>query len=114
MAENNIVITSDSTCDLGEKLISERGIKIMPLTVILGADSFKDGINIEPEDIFSYFDRTGELPKTGAPSVSDYENFFAEFVDVEKQSFISTYLPKRRVRTGLHRRRRKNSAIKCT
>ena len=107
MAENNIVITSDSTCDLGEKLISERGIKIMPLTVILGADSFKDGINIEPEDIFSYFDRTGELPKTGAPSVSDYENFFAE-------SFISTYLPKRRVRTGLHRRRRTNSAIKCT
>ena len=84
MAENNIVITSDSTCDLGEKLISERGIKIMPLTVILGADSFKDGINIEPEDIFSYFDRTGELPKTGAPSVSDYENFFAEFVDAGK------------------------------
>ena len=84
MAENNIVITSDSTCDLGEKLISERGIKIMPLTVILGADSFKDGINIVPDDIFAYFEKTGELPKTGAPSVSDYENFFAEFVAAGK------------------------------
>lgn len=74
--ETNIVITSDSTCDLGEKLISERGIGIQPLTVILGSDSYKDGIDIVPEDIFRYFEKTGELPKTAAPSVSDYENFF--------------------------------------
>ena len=82
--ETNIVITSDSTCDLGEKLISERGIGIQPLTVILGSDSYKDGIDIVPDDIFRYFEKTGELPKTAAPSVSDYENFFVRYVDEGK------------------------------
>ncbi len=81
MADNKIMITSDSTCDLGKELIEKRGVTILPLTVILGSESYKDGINIVPEDIFAYFDRTGELPKTAAPSVSDYENFFRRFVD---------------------------------
>ena len=44
--KEDIIITSDSTCDLGDALVSERGIQIMPLTVILGSESFKDGINI--------------------------------------------------------------------
>lgn len=81
MADNKIMITSDSTCDLGKELTEKRGVTILPLTVILGSESYKDGINIVPEDIFAYFDRTGELPKTAAPSVSDYENFFRRFVD---------------------------------
>ena len=84
MGTSDIVISSDSTCDLGEKLISERGIRIMPLTVMLGADSHRDGIDIVPEDIFAYFDKTGELPKTAAPSVEEYENFFAPFVQAGK------------------------------
>ena len=78
--KEDIIITSDSTCDLGDALVSERGIQIMPLTVILGSESFKDGINISPQNIFDYFDKTGELPKTAAPSVADYESFFAGFV----------------------------------
>lgn len=81
MADNKIMITSDSTCDLGKELTEKRGVTILPLTVILGSESYKDGINIVPEDIFAYFDRTGELPKTAAPSVSDYESFFRRFVD---------------------------------
>lgn len=81
MADNKIMITSDSTCDLGSELTEKRGIGILPLTVILGSNSYKDGINIVPEDIFSYFDKTGELPKTAAPSVTDYENFFRGYVE---------------------------------
>lgn len=84
MKDSSIVITSDSTCDLGDELVAQRGIVILPLTVILGSDSFKDGINIEPQDIFDYVGRTGELPKTAAPSVSDYESFFKKFVDEGK------------------------------
>lgn len=84
MNDHKIVITSDSTCDLGENLISARGIGIMPLTVTLGEKSFKDGIDIVPDDIFAYVEKSGELPKTAAPSVEDYETFFARYVDEGK------------------------------
>ncbi len=72
-------ITADSTCDLGV-YGAERDIRIMPLTVILGEDSFRDGVTITPQDIFAYVEKTGTLPKTSAPSIGDYEDFFGKFV----------------------------------
>ena len=72
-----ICITSDSTCDLGH-LVSERDIKILPLQVNLGADSYRDGVDITPQDIFAFVAETRQLPKTAAPSIGDYEEFFEE------------------------------------
>ena len=67
---HSIVITSDSTCDLGERLIAKRGVVLYPLSVMLGAKTFRDGIDIVPDDIFRYFNETGDLPKTAAPSAT--------------------------------------------
>ncbi len=75
-----IQITADSTCDLGAS-IAARGIGIMPLSVILGDTPHLDGVDIVPQDIFDYVDRTGQLPKTAAPSIGDYEDFFRPFVE---------------------------------
>ena len=82
---SDIVITSDSTCDLSRELIEKNGIGIMPLSVMLGERSFKDGIDIVPADIFKYFDETGQLPKTAAPSTAEYEEFFGALVDAGKE-----------------------------
>ena len=72
-----IRITSDSTCDLGV-YVQERNIGILPLTVNLGEKSYKDGVDITPEDIFAFVAETKQLPKTAAPSIGDYEEFFAQ------------------------------------
>ena len=72
-----IRITSDSTCDLNH-LVEERNIGILPLQVNLDAQSFHDGIDIAPKDIFDFVEKTKILPKTSAPSIGDYEEFFAE------------------------------------
>ncbi len=73
-----IKITSDSTCDLGEKLIAQNGIGIFPLQVILGEKSFRDGVDIVPKDIFDYVAANGILPKTAAGSADEYRKFFEE------------------------------------
>ncbi len=73
-------ITADSTCDLGVYGV-ERKIGIMPLSVILGEETYLDGVTISPQDIFDYVGKTGNLPKTAAPSIGDYEEFFAKYVD---------------------------------
>ena len=70
-----IRITSDSTCDLNH-LIEERNIGIMPLQVNLGEDAYRDGVDITPEDIFKFVAETNVLPKTAAPSIGEYEEFF--------------------------------------
>lgn len=72
-----IKITSDSTCDLGN-LAQERGVVILPLQVNLDAKAYRDGVDITPEDIFAFVAKTKILPKTSAPSIGEYEDFFAE------------------------------------
>lgn len=81
---SDIIISSDSTCDLSKDLLDKYQIAIMPLSVMLGTESFKDGVDIVPQNIFDYFDKTGNLPKTAAPSVSEYQEFFKQFVEQGK------------------------------
>lgn len=72
-----IRITSDSTCDLGH-LVKERNIGILPLQVNLDAKCYRDGVDITPQEIFDFVAQTKMLPKTSAPSIADYEEFFEE------------------------------------
>lgn len=71
-----IIVTTDSTSDLPKNLAEKYNIGIMPLNVNLGDDTFEDGVNIGPEEIFNFVDKTGVLPKTGARSALTYQGFF--------------------------------------
>lgn len=65
-----IRITADSTCDLGEHIV-KRNIGVMPLSVILGENTFRDGVDIVPQDIFDFVEKTGQLPKTAGKERSE-------------------------------------------
>ncbi len=76
-----IKITSDSTCDLSPELISKYNIGILPLYVVMGEENLKDGIEAVPEDIYSFVDKTGVLPKTSAPNLNDFSDVFKKYTD---------------------------------
>ena len=75
----NIKITSDSTCDLSKELVEQNNIAIIPLTVVKGGESFSDGINITPADIFAHVAAGGDLCSTAARSVGDYQDYFRKY-----------------------------------
>ena len=75
----NIKITSDSTCDLSKELVDKFNIEIIPLTVVKGDESFKDGIDIMPADIFAHVAAGGDLCSTAALSVGDYLDVFNKY-----------------------------------
>ena len=57
----SILITSDSTCDLSPALLQRYGVRSIPLSVIQGGTSYKDGVDIQPADIFAHVERGGDL-----------------------------------------------------
>lgn len=75
-----VKIISDSTCDLSPELIEKYDIAVMPLYVSMDDETKKDGLEVTPEDIYSHVEKTGVLPKTSAPNLSDYVNFFEPWV----------------------------------
>ena len=72
-----VMITADSTCDLSEELLSRYNVKILPLTILLGEESFLDGAHYTPADMYSRYREDGTLPKTAAPSLQQLNDFFA-------------------------------------
>lgn len=77
---NKIVISSDSTCDLSPALVEKYQIQVLPLYVNLGEKSFKDGLELKPEEIYGYVEENRQLPKTAAATIPDYQEFFAKWV----------------------------------
>ena len=75
-----IRITTDSTCDLGH-LVEQCNVGVLPLQVNLDGKAFYDGVDITPQDIFTFVAQTGVLPKTSAPSIGEYEEFFKKELD---------------------------------
>lgn len=71
-----ILITTDSTCDLGDELSKKYNVGVFPLKVVLDDKTFYDGVDIVPQDIFEFVDKTGTLPKTAAPAMDEYKDFF--------------------------------------
>ena len=75
----NIKITSDSTCDLSQELIDKFNITIVPLIVVKDGQSYQDGVDIVPADIFAHVASGGELCSTAAVSVGVYEDYFRKY-----------------------------------
>lgn len=73
---SKVIISADSTCDLSPELVERYGIRILPLHVRLGDDSYRDGVDITSEDIYGYYDEHKVLPTTAAINIDEYTEFF--------------------------------------
>jgi DegV family protein with EDD domain len=71
-----VTICTDSCADLSVTLLQEHHIKVIPLHVLVAGRNIKDG-DMTLEELFSSVDKTGQLPKTSAPSVADFVEFFS-------------------------------------
>lgn len=83
-----IIVTTDSTSDISKELLKKRNIYVSPLLVNLGDDEYIDGENITNEDLFSFVDKTGILPKTAARSSEFYREFFLDVLKKNKATNI--------------------------
>lgn len=76
-----IKITSDSTCDLSPELLERYQVTLLPLCVNLGDQTYYDGDDITPAQIFDHVSKTGQLPTTSATNISTYMDFFAPLAE---------------------------------
>lgn len=76
-----VCITADSTCDLTQELLDRFQIKTVPLHVLLGEETYLDGVNFTQEMIFERYAKDKVLPRTSAVSPQEFTNFFTPLVE---------------------------------
>lgn len=77
----NVILCADSTCDLSPELIEKYQVHICPLHVLVGEQSYLDGVDMDPDKIYENYRQNGTLPKTAATNMDEYINFCKPFID---------------------------------
>lgn len=74
-----IILSADSTCDLGDVLTDRFHVNTFPLHVILEDNTYADGIDLLPDDIYKVYYEKKLLPKTAAINASEYMDYFKQW-----------------------------------
>lgn len=51
----------------------------MPMHILMGEDSYLDGVTIHPADVFTYVNGGGKMPKSAAANLVEYAEFFGNY-----------------------------------
>ena len=73
---STVILSADSTCDLGRKLQQRYQVNFYPLHILLEGRDYLDNVNISTEEIYQAFYDRKVLPKTAAINVEEYRQYF--------------------------------------
>ncbi len=74
----NVLVVTDSTADIPRQGADDLGIVVVPLNVMFGTESFRDGIDLTPGDFLDRLREAPTLPTTSQPPVTAFETVFRD------------------------------------
>ena len=74
-------IITDSTNDLTRELLKKLNIEVVPLYVNFDSDTYRDGIDLNTEQLYAEVEKRGMLPKTAAVTIGDLVEKFRPYVE---------------------------------
>lgn len=78
--KEEVLISADSVADISADLIKKYNISIIRHKLITTEGIFTDGKEIESEGLISYMTKSGNIAQNMAPSVEDFESYFAKLL----------------------------------
>lgn len=90
-----IELITDSTCDFLPEAAQQLGVRVIPLTVHFGEESFRDGLDISNADFYARLRAAETLPTTSQINPEEFSAVFQEVLDRGNQAvgiFLSSEL----------------------
>jgi DegV family protein with EDD domain len=69
-------VVTDSTSDVPDEWRKSHDIEVVPLKVMFGEESFRDGVDMNNEEFFARLASSTKLPTTSAPSPGDFAELY--------------------------------------
>lgn len=86
-----IALVTDSTCDLPDEIMNDYNIKVVPLTVHFGEDTYYDKQDLQTDQFFKLMESSSEIPTTSQPSTGLFLEKYIELAE-EYDQIISIHL----------------------
>ena len=78
---SHIILSADSTCDLGDELRARYNVQYYAFHVILDGETYADGVDLMPDQIYEVYREKKILPKTAAINTAEYVEYFKQWTD---------------------------------
>ncbi|MDA0263144.1 MAG: DegV family protein [Chloroflexi bacterium] len=76
-----IRIVTDSSADLPADLVQKHQITVLPCYVVVDDQTFKDGLEIQPDDFYCRLQADGRTPTTAQPTVADFQQVYRDLTE---------------------------------
>ncbi len=77
---SKVAIVTDSTAYIPSELLAKYNITVTPVLVVWGNESYRDGIDIQPDEFYKRLASSKVSPTTSQPSIADMKNAFEGLV----------------------------------
>ena len=77
-ARARIAVVTDSSAYPPQDLVAQYGIHVVPLILLMGDDSWRDGVDIDPPAFYELLRTSDHFPKSSQPSVTTFEELFMQ------------------------------------
>jgi len=67
-----VAVVTDSSADLADSVLDRHHISVVPLQVVFGHETFRDRIDLKPEEFYRRLGAARELPTTSQPAPADF------------------------------------------
>jgi DegV family protein with EDD domain len=74
--KRSFAVVTDSTADLPDAWRERYDIEVVPLKVLFGEETFRDGVDMSNEEFFARLATATKLPTTSAPSPGEFAELY--------------------------------------
>jgi len=73
-----VAVVTDSSACVPKEVVKQYGIHILPLILIFGDKSYRDGVDITSQEFYELLKKAKNVPTTSSPSPGEYLEAFRE------------------------------------
>ncbi len=78
---SKVAIVTDSTGYLPKELVEQYRLTVAPQILIWGNESFKDGVDIQPDEFYRRLETATVMPTTSQVTIPEFEKIFRDLLD---------------------------------
>ncbi len=86
-----IALVTDSTCDLGQEIIDNYQINVLPININFGENHYLDKITIQPDQFYSLLKENKDYPKSSQVNEKSFTNLYSHLAS-HYDSIIAIHL----------------------
>ena len=73
-----VAVVTDSSADLSDSVLDRHGISLVPLQVVFGDTTFRDRVELKPEEFYRRLRDARDLPTTSQPAPGEFVRVFRD------------------------------------